>query len=155
MEKQVKTSAHRRASSMSVRMRMICVWRQDCGGLKEGDVLVPDMCDNVPQAVMQAAHNGTVYVRKGYTKTAFCLPACSYMHVNIPADGEGAMLRRFGRVLLLGRGACGSEAHAHPGRAKPRRGCAWRSRKAYSRGEVAARRGLQWLVQARQLRREV
>jgi hypothetical protein len=62
-------------------VRMIFAWRQDCGGLKEGDVLVPDMCDNVPQAVMQAAHNGTVYVRKGDAKTASCLldRACSCM----------------------------------------------------------------------------
>ncbi len=43
------------------------------GGLKEGDVLVPDHCADVPQAIAAVKHGGTVYIRKGALQPSYIL----------------------------------------------------------------------------------
>ena len=43
------------------------------GGLKAGDILVPDHIRSVPEAVAAVQHGGTVYIRKGETSFAPCV----------------------------------------------------------------------------------
>ena len=40
-------------------------YSQDRGGFKEGDIIVPDHCASIPEAIAKVQHDGTVYIRKG------------------------------------------------------------------------------------------
>jgi hypothetical protein len=50
----------------SLLLTCVCsLLRQDTGGLKEGDVLVPDHYTSIPEAIASVTNNGTVYIRRG------------------------------------------------------------------------------------------
>jgi hypothetical protein len=107
----------------------------DTCGFKEGDMIVPDHCASVPEAVASVAHNGTVFIRKGA-----CAPAT--------ARTAPAMRRPPGRLtpaagarrrVQVGRGAGRAEAHAHPRGAEPGRGSARRAGPPHARRTLAPR----------------
>ncbi|EKX38214.1 hypothetical protein GUITHDRAFT_144334 [Guillardia theta CCMP2712] len=71
LEEMQVTEEEYMARVSSVANRVIDPWisQSDRGGFKEGDVLVPDHCSSIPEAVARVRHDGTVYIRKGLAKS--------------------------------------------------------------------------------------
>eukprot|EP00288_Rhodomonas_lens_P018551 CAMPEP_0177709526 /NCGR_PEP_ID=MMETSP0484_2-20121128/10851_1 /TAXON_ID=354590 /ORGANISM="Rhodomonas lens, Strain RHODO" /LENGTH=236 /DNA_ID=CAMNT_0019221151 /DNA_START=13 /DNA_END=723 /DNA_ORIENTATION=+ len=95
-----------------VAQRALDPWisQSDRGGFKEGDVLVPDHISSVPEAVAAVAHDGTVYIRKGFYKWDGVLVVQKHMHIRgepNPDEGEGGGA---GRPTLEGRWLLGERS---------------------------------------------
>ncbi len=95
------------------------------GGLKEGDVLVPDHCADVPQAIAAVKHGGTVYIRKGISSISFSDKRVLFVII-LPAS----------RHIQVGRRAGCSKAHARARRTQPGRRLARRHWPAHLGGQV-------------------
>ena len=90
---------------------------QDRGGFKEGvDVIVPDHCSPVPDAVARVAHDGTVYIRKGTYKWEGVLVVQKHMHLRgepNPDEGSGTGRPTLEGRWLLGEKSSGSFKHVN------------------------------------------
>ena len=78
------TEAEYNSRLKGVTVRALDSWISDSdrGGYKEGvDVIVPDHCSSVPEAVARVAHEGTVYIRKGTYKWEGVLVVQKHMHL--------------------------------------------------------------------------
>ena len=100
-----------RVKSVSTRALESWITDSDRGGFKEGiDILVPDHCASIPEAVARVAHDGTVYVRNGTYKWDGVLVVQKHMHIRgepNPDEGAGyvalpARLRMSSSVMVAG-----------------------------------------------------
>ena len=100
-----------RVKSVSTRALESWITDSDRGGFKEGiDILVPDHCASIPEAIARVAHDGTVYVRNGTYKWDGVLVVQKHMHLRgepNPDEGAGyvalpARLRMSSSVMVAG-----------------------------------------------------
>jgi hypothetical protein len=89
------TEAEYNSRVKGVTSRALDSWISDSdrGGFKEGvDIIVPDHCPSVPEAVARVAHDGTVYIRNGTYKWEGVLVVQKHMHLRgepNPDEGPG------------------------------------------------------------------
>jgi hypothetical protein len=89
------TEAEYNSRVKGVTSRALDSWISDSdrGGFKEGvDIIVPDHCPSVPEAVARVAHEGTVYIRNGTYKWEGVLVVQKHMHLRgepNPDEGPG------------------------------------------------------------------
>jgi len=103
-----------------VQHRAVDDWiaQSDTGGLREGDVIVPDHISSIPEAIAAVAYNQTVFIRRGYYTWDGVLVVQKHMHLRGEPNPDEGIPGGKGRPTLegqwlLGENSSGSFKHVN------------------------------------------
>ncbi|KAJ1489362.1 hypothetical protein T484DRAFT_3497023 [Baffinella frigidus] len=105
-----ETEYQSRVAGVSQRTLEDWITKSDTCGFKEGDMIVPDHCASVPEAIASVAYNGTVFIRNGEYKWDGVLVVQKHLHVRGEPNPDEGTPGGKGRPTLEGRWLLGERS---------------------------------------------